>query len=80
MLQTCKTMQEFLFQPRAASSEMGIARGAALTPEPERAVGGARRRRYSLVLRRSQRVTIFVGSTASLSICISTTLPLLSIK
>jgi len=37
-------------------------------------------RNYSLVLRRSQSVTIFVGSTASLSICISTTLPSLSIK
>src|SRR6266851_641286 len=31
-------------------------------------------------LRRSQRATIFVGSTASLSICISTTLPLLSTR
>ncbi len=40
----------------------------------------ARRERYSLVLRRSHRVTIFVGSTASLSICISTTLPLLSTR
>src|SRR5437016_5901813 len=40
----------------------------------------AHRERYSLVLRRSQSVTIFVGSTASLSICISTTLPLLSIR
>ncbi len=49
-------------------------------PEPERAFGRAHRGRYSLVLRRSQSVTIFVGSTASVSICISTTLPLLSIR
>ena len=29
MLQTCKTVQEFLFQPREASSDLQIARGTA---------------------------------------------------
>src|SRR2546427_766466 len=33
MLQTCKTVQEFLFQPLTLRGEMGIARGAALAPE-----------------------------------------------
>ncbi len=45
-----------------------------------KSVHRANRELYSLVLRRSQSVTIFVGSTASLSICNSTTLPLLSIR
>src|SRR5260370_7727660 len=80
MPQTCKTVQEFLLQPRAASRDIGIARWAALKPGPERALACARRERYSLVLRRSQSVTIFVGSTASLSISISTTSPPFSIR
>src|SRR6266849_121581 len=33
MLQTCNPMQEFLLQPCETSSEIRIARGAALTPE-----------------------------------------------
>jgi hypothetical protein len=80
MLQTWKTVQEFLFQPRVASSNKGMAIGAALTPKPERALGRARPERYLLVLRRSQSITIFVGSAASLSMCILATLPLLPIR
>jgi len=33
MLQTCKTVQEFLLQPRGATSEIRIVRGASLRPE-----------------------------------------------
>jgi len=35
---------------------------------------------YALSLRRSQAVTVFVGSTASASSCISTTFPFMSMR
>jgi len=36
MLPTCKTVQEVLFQPRAAGTDLEIAGGAAPTPELEK--------------------------------------------
>jgi hypothetical protein len=38
MLPTCKTVQEVLFQPRAASTDLEITGGAAPTPVPEKSL------------------------------------------